>query len=76
MLWNGDGREDRVEHYEHGCCNSREETIHKMQTQGIDALMGIAPPEYPRKSWKGTDETLDAIGVVEDIHNMLSLIHI
>jgi len=72
LLWNGDGREGRMEHYCRGCCDSKEKTILKMQTDGIDALMGVAPPEYPRKSWKGADETLDAIGVVEAMHRMFS----
>ena len=71
-LWNGDGRENRMEHYCRGCCKNKEHTVQKMLTWGVDAVMRTPPPEYPRKSWKGADETLDAIGTLESIHHMFS----
>ena len=72
LLWNGDGRTNLMEHYCRGCCQNKEHTIQKMHTWGIEAVMGTPPPEYPRKSWKGADETLDAIGTTESMHHMFS----
>ena len=72
MLFNGDGRQTRVQHYERGCCKDIADTISKMRKAGIDALMSPCPDVYPRKSWQGADSVLDALGMAEATHHLFS----
>ena len=72
VLFNGDGWQTRVQHYEHGCCKDIADTIWKMRKAGIDALMSPCPDVYPRKSWQGADSVLDALGMAEATHHLFS----
>ena len=72
-LWNGDLRfRGEVQHYEVGCCASREETLNTMINEGVRCIMPGRLHVMSRSNWTGCDKALRSIGLPGAIHGLLS----
>eukprot|EP00959_Pyramimonas_sp_CCMP1952_P329056 6888915-Pyramimonas_sp.AAC.1 len=71
-LWNGNlRRSDRIEHICTGCCKSRGQTLHLMQTCGLRALTKRMGHVMDRQNWAGAHLCLGVLGVASFVHNFL-----
>ena len=72
-LFNGDIRlTNVVQHYCRGCCKSRNGTLLKMQTYGLDEVIpkgGVGT--LSRSNWVGAEEAMDDVGLGSGIHDLL-----
>ena len=62
-----------LEHYCHGCCENREETIAKAHKL-VKFFCAASPRIFPRHKWIGSDECLDYFGRLQAVHGLLQKI--
>ena len=70
-LFNGD-LDGPLMHHEVGCCSDFEETLHLMQTYGMQALFGRRLKPMSRKSWIGAKQSMKDLKMSK-VHNLFSL---
>ena len=71
-LLNGDiRRTDEAQHYCNGCHANAEEAHSDVCRQVVHRLLRRVPGVYPRKSWLGADDCVDAIGFLVSLHGLL-----
>ena len=71
QVLNGDFRSDQIDHYCHGCCRTRDDTL-RLCRRIASGLAGRAIRVFPRTNWCGADKCLDSLGIVAAMHNLLA----
>lgn len=69
-VFNGNWETPFLQHYCHGCCESRGETVAKALSLA-KYFCASAPRIFPRHKWVGSDETLDYFGRLQSLHQIL-----
>jgi hypothetical protein len=76
-LFNGDIRIcGVVQHYENGCCKSRQHTLDQMMRVGVSALLPRRFQVLARSNWTGTEAAMDSIGLPACVHGLLACCYV
>lgn len=72
-LFNGDIRKlGVVEHFEYGCCASRQHTLAQMVEEGVRCLVPARFHVLSRSNWTGADRAIESIGLPAGVHGLLA----
>lgn len=71
-LLNGDWRrEECVEHYCNTCCADEAQTLERLCTLAVDALIPGMCPLFPRSRWTRANNATNYIGLLSNAHGLL-----
>lgn len=72
QLWNGNIQAPgRHEHYCRGCCKNRRQTLHFMQSFGLDCLLPSSIHVINRSNFVGMETAMDQIGLPTEVNQLL-----